>query len=133
VDGLERQPQAVPAGELVPERLGAELALAAQAEDQGLLRGEDLAVRRAVRSVAARLAAGLALGLVAAPPLAERRAGDAAPSADEAGIADLLVESDPAQPRARVHGPSPPAGPWTCRTTPRVAHNPTAATASTLM
>src|SRR5215218_7787012 len=101
VDGVERQPQPVPAGELVPEHLDAELALAAQAQDQRLLLGEDLAVGRAVRPVAARLEADLALGPVAAPPLPERRTGDAAPAADEAGVADPLVEPDPAQPRAR--------------------------------
>jgi hypothetical protein len=133
VDGVERQPQAVPAGELVAEHLDAEPALAAQAEDQPFLFGEDLAVGRTVRSVVPRLEAGQALGPVAAPPLAERRAGEAAPSADEAGVADLLVGSDPAQPRARVHGPFQPAGLWTCRTTLRVAHNPAAAAASPLV
>src|SRR5687767_850285 len=100
------QPQAVPAGELVPEHLGAEPALAAQAEDQRLLFGEDLAARRAVRPVAARLEAGHALGPVAAPPLAQGRAGDAAPPAGDPGVADLLVEPDPAEPRARAHGSS---------------------------
>jgi hypothetical protein len=131
VDGVEREPQPVPAGELVPEHLDAELALAAQAQDQRLLLGEDLAVRGGVRPVAARLEADLALGLVAVPPLPERRTGDAAPPADEAGVADPLVEPDPAQSRVRVHGSSPPARPWTCRTTLRVAHDPTAATAAT--
>jgi ferredoxin-type protein NapF len=88
---VERQPQAVPAGELVPEHLDAELALGAQAEDQLFLFGEDLAVRRAVRPVAPRLEAGHALGLVAAPPLAQGRAGDAAPSADDPGVADCAA------------------------------------------
>jgi hypothetical protein len=43
VDGVERQPQPVPAGELVPEPLDPEPALAAQAQDQRLLLIEDLA------------------------------------------------------------------------------------------
>jgi hypothetical protein len=64
VDGVERELEPMSAGELVPERLDAELALAAQARDQRLLPGEDLAVGRAVRPVAARLQTGHALGPV---------------------------------------------------------------------
>ena len=44
VDGVERQLEPVPAGELVAEHLDPELALAAQTEDQRLLFGEDLAI-----------------------------------------------------------------------------------------
>src|ERR671921_604449 len=62
-----------------------------------------------VRPAAARLEAGLALGPVAAPPLAQGRARDPAPSADEAGVAGLLVEPDPAEPRSRIHRSSPRA------------------------
>ena len=76
VDGVERQLEPVPAGGLVAEHLDPEPALAAQAQDQGLLFGEDLAVRRAVRAAAARLEPGLALRLVAAPPLAQGRPRD---------------------------------------------------------
>src|SRR4028119_2487999 len=76
VDGVELQLEPMSAGELVPQHLDAELALAAQAQDQPFLLGEDLAVRRAVRPVAARLEAGQALGLVAPPPLAAARAGE---------------------------------------------------------
>jgi len=95
VNGVERQLQPVPADELVPEPLDAEPALAAQAQDQLFLLGEDLAARRAVRPVAARPEPRLALGLVAPPLLAQGRAGDAAPSADQAGVADPLVEPQP--------------------------------------
>ena len=135
VDGVERQLEPVPADELVPEPLDAEPALAAQPQDQRLLLGEDLAARRAVRPAAARPEPRLALGPVAPPPLAQGRAGDAAPSADQAGVADLLVEPDPAEPRARVrvHRPSRSARPWTCWATLRVAHNPTAATTATTL
>src|SRR3954452_19895229 len=135
VDGVERQLQPVPADELVPEPLDAELARAAQPQDQLFLLGEDLAARRAVRPVAARPEPRLALSLVAPPPLAQGRAGDAAPSADQAGVADLLVEPDPAEPRARVrvHGPSRSARLWTCWTTLRVGHNPIAVTTATTL
>jgi len=133
VDGGERQLEPVPSDELVPEPLEAEPALATQAQDQLFLLGQDLTARRAVRPVAARLEAGRTLGLVAPPLPAECRAGDGASSADEAGFADLLVEPDPAEPRPRIHDPSPPARPWTCWTTLRVAHNPTAATTATTL
>jgi hypothetical protein len=152
VDGGERQPQPVPADELVPGHLGRELALAARAEAQRLLLGEGLAVRRAVRSTASRLEADGTFGPIAAPPLAERRAGDAASPADEAGDAGLRSQSltqpapqalapspqerasgDARGPsRARVHGPSAPAGPAVGLlgdAAPRVAPNPTAAAA----
>jgi hypothetical protein len=42
MDGVERQLEPVPAGELVPEPLDPELAPAAQAQDQRLLLIEDL-------------------------------------------------------------------------------------------
>ena len=42
VDGVERQLEPVPAGELVAQHLDPELALAAQAQDQRLLLVEDL-------------------------------------------------------------------------------------------
>jgi hypothetical protein len=70
VDRVERQPQAVPAGEFVPEHLDAELALAAQAEDQPFLLGQNLPSGRGARPLAAVPQTGLALGPVAAPPLA---------------------------------------------------------------
>src|SRR5215210_2032316 len=120
------------ASELVPEHLDPELALAAQAEDQRLLLVEDLAARRGVRPMAARFQSCLTLGLVAPPPLAQGRPRDAAASTDDPGVAELLVEPDPAEPCARVHASSPPIRLWTCWTTPCAAHNPTAAPASTL-
>src|SRR5215218_2799146 len=95
------------ASELVPEPLDPELALAAQAEDQRLLLVEDLAARQGARPMAARLQSCLALGLVAPPPLAPGRPRDAAAPTGDPGVAELLVEPDPAEPCARVHASSP--------------------------
>jgi hypothetical protein len=128
VAGVECQLEAVLADQLEAQPLDPEPALAAQAKDQLGLGSEHLAVRRMVRPPAAVLQTGFALGLVAAP-LAQGRPGDPATPADHAGMAHFLVEPDPAKPGASIHGASP--RPWTCRTTLRVAHKPTAATATT--
>ncbi len=64
---------------------------------------------RVVRSETVSLEAGNAIGAIALPPLAERGPGDAAVATDNAGVADLLIKSDPAEPGKRIHsGSSPP-------------------------
>jgi hypothetical protein len=71
--GIRGEAQAVLAVELMGELLDAELALAAQLQDQRLLALEHLALGRVMRAPAAILKAGLTLGLVTAPPLAQGR------------------------------------------------------------
>src|SRR5215208_3327854 len=72
--GVERQVQPMAADELDPKPLETELALAAQLQDQPFFAFQDLAPGGAVRPAALLLQPGCALGLVAAPPLAQCRA-----------------------------------------------------------
>lgn len=91
------------ADELVAEALGPEPPTAVQVQDQSYILREDPAPWGTMWSGAAGFQpsdAGLAIAL---PPLAERRVGDAAAAADDAGVADRLVEPDPAQPGACIH------------------------------
>src|SRR3954453_4475737 len=90
------------ADELDPEPLETELALAAQLQDQPFVAFQDLAYWGAVRPAVLLLQPGCALGLVAAPPLAQCRAGDPAAAAGHTGVARLPKELEPAQPCRRI-------------------------------
>jgi hypothetical protein len=74
VQGVQGEAETVAADELDAQPLEAELALAAQLQDQPFLTFEHLAPGRAARPAASLLEPSRALRLVAAPPLAQGRA-----------------------------------------------------------
>jgi hypothetical protein len=89
--------------EFVAQLLDAELTRAANFKDQRLLFGKDFAAGRSVGSTTVLLKSSDPLGLVPSPPLPQGRPGDATTTADQASIAELLVEPDPAKPRLSAH------------------------------
>ena len=107
MDGVDGELQLVEPDELDAQPLDAELPFPAQLEDQLLLALEHFALWRWKRSPAPILKAGLALGLVAPPPLAECRSRDPAAATDHPCIADLRIQLHPAEPRPGIH-PAPP-------------------------
>ena len=89
--------------EFIAQPLDTELTRAAKFEDQRLLCREDFPAGRSVRSAAALLETDEALGLVASPPLPQRRSRDATTTANQARITELFIKPDPAKPRLGVH------------------------------
>jgi hypothetical protein len=94
---VERQAEPVLPQQFAAQLLDAEVAGTPEFENKRFLFGEHFLLCQVVWAPALVLQSSDAIGLVATPPLPQRRPRNATPAANHAGVAKLFVKLNPAE------------------------------------